>query len=69
MRKNMGSIDKIIRITIAIILSLLVSTEIITGTIGYILLIIGALLLLTGLFNFCPVYSFFKYNTRVRRLK
>ena len=63
----MGSIDKIIRITIAIILSLLVSTEIVTGTLGYILLAIGALLLLTGIINFCPIYSFFKINTR--RLK
>lgn len=60
----MGSIDKIVRITIAIILSLLVSTEIITGTFGYALLTIGAILLLTGIINFCPVYSFFKYNTR-----
>lgn len=64
MKKNIGNIDKIIRITVAIILSLLVSTEIVTGTFGYILLAFGLFLLLTGVINFCPIYSFFKTNTR-----
>lgn len=56
MKTNMGSADRIIRIIIAIVIGILYFTNIITGTLGTILLIVGAVFLLTGLVSVCPAY-------------
>ncbi|MBT8327104.1 MAG: DUF2892 domain-containing protein [Bacteroidia bacterium] len=63
MKKNMGSSDKIIRIILAILFGVLYFTGTITGTFGGILLIVGAIFLVTSFINFCPIYSLFNINT------
>lgn len=58
MTKNVGGIDRILRIVIG--LALIVGAA--TGTIGlwgY----IGALPLITGLVGWCPPYAIFGFNT------
>ncbi len=63
MKKNMGSADKIIRVIIAIIFSLLYFTQTVTGTLGIILLVVGGVFLLTSVISFCPLYVPFGINT------
>lgn len=59
MKKNLGSIDRIVRALFAIIVSILFFTNVITGTLGVILLVVGGVLLATSFINFCPLYSIF----------
>jgi hypothetical protein len=63
MKKNMGGTDRIVRIIAAIILAILYFTGTVTGTLGIILLVIGAVFLLTSLVSFCPLYLPFGLST------
>lgn len=56
MKKNVGSLDRLIRIIFAIAMVVLYLTGQITGTTGMILLIIGLILGITGLISLCPIY-------------
>lgn len=63
MKANMGSTDRIIRIILAVIIGALYFGNVITGTLGTILLILGIVFLLTSLVSFCPLYLPFGLNT------
>ncbi len=63
MKKNMGSIDKIIRVLVAIVAAVLFFTGTVTGVLGYILLGGAAIFLLTSLVSFCPLYAPFGIST------
>ena len=63
MKKNMGSIDKVIRIIIAIVLIVLFTTGKISGTTGIVLLALSGIFVLTSLISFCPLYLPFGINT------
>lgn len=67
MKKNMGGTDRFIRIMIALGIGLLYYLEAITGTLGYILLGIAAIFLLTSFVSFCPLYMPFGINTCSRK--
>ncbi|MGB0882894.1 MAG: YgaP family membrane protein [Vicingaceae bacterium] len=62
MNKNIGKIDKIVRLIIAITASALFITKTVTGTLGYILLGVGAIMLLTAIIDFCPLYKVCKFK-------
>ena len=49
MKKNVGSTDKIIRIVLAIVFAALFFTGTVTGVLGYVLLTLGAIFVLTSL--------------------
>ncbi|HQT42659.1 MAG TPA: DUF2892 domain-containing protein [Halothiobacillus sp.] len=59
MKTNVGSIDKILRIGVGLVLIGLAVFHVI-GWWGY----IGIVPLLTGLFNFCPAYTLLGLNTK-----
>lgn len=59
----MGTIDKTIRLIVAIVFAILYFTNTITGTIGLILVILGVVFVLTSLISFCPLYLPFGINT------
>jgi len=63
MKKNMGSTDKTIRIVIALIIAGLYFGNVVTGTLGIVLLIFAAVFLLTSIISFCPLYSIIGVNT------
>jgi hypothetical protein len=63
MKKNMGTIDRTIRLIVAIVFAVLYFTNIVTGTIGLVLIILGAVFVLTSLISFCPLYLPFGINT------
>jgi hypothetical protein len=63
MKKNMGMADKIVRIIIAIVFAVLYFTNIVPGTVGIILLLLGIVFVITSLIGFCPLYLPFGMNT------
>lgn len=63
MKKNMGSLDKTIRIIVALVLAVLYFTNVISGTLGIVLLVLAAVFLLTSFISFCPLYTLFGLNT------
>ncbi len=63
MKKNVGSTDKAVRIILAIILAILYFTNVVTGTLGIIFLVLAAVLLLTSFIGFCGLYAPFGINT------
>lgn len=63
MKKNMGSIDKAVRIAIAIIIAILYFTQIISGTLGIVLIALAAVFVLTSTISFCPLYLPFGIST------
>jgi hypothetical protein len=63
MKKNMGSTDKIIRFIAAAIFAFLYFSGTVTGTLGIVLLVLGAVFVLTSLISFCPLYTIVGVNT------
>ena len=57
MKKNIGSLDKGIRILLALGVVLLNYFEIIDGTLAIILLVLAMILVVTSFANFCPLYA------------
>ena len=57
MKKNMGMTDKIIRTLIAVVMLVLYFTNVVTGTIGIVLIVVSLVFLLTSLVSFCPLYA------------
>lgn len=64
MKRNMGSGDKFLRVSFAVLIGLLFSSGVITGTLGVILLIVAGILALTSLVGFCPLYALLGFSTR-----
>jgi len=64
MKKNMGTVDRIIRIILAIVILVLYLTDQLSGLALIILGIIAVIFLLTSLIGFCPLYVPFKISTR-----
>lgn len=64
MKKNMGTADKVLRILVAIIIAGLYFTNMISGTIVIILLVIAGVFILTSSMSFCPLYLPFGISTR-----
>ncbi len=64
MKNNMGNLDRIIRVTVAVVFAVLYFTGVVSGTLGIILLALGAVFVLTSLVSFCPLYVPFKISTR-----
>ena len=61
--KNMGLIDRTIRILAAVIFGYLYFSGVVTGALGIILLVLGIVFILTSLISFCPLYLPFKLST------
>jgi hypothetical protein len=63
MKKNMGTVDKVIRILIAVIILVLYFTHVITGTLAVFLLILAGVFVVTSLIGTCPLYLPFGLST------
>lgn len=63
MKKNMGTIDRVIRAVFAVAVAILYFTGVISGTIAIILGILAIILLVTSIVGFCPLYAPFKLST------
>jgi Protein of unknown function (DUF2892) len=63
MKPNMGNIDRIIRVLLAAVFAYLYFSGTVTGTVGIILVVLGAVFVLTSLVSFCPLYALIGLNT------
>jgi hypothetical protein len=69
MKKNMGSTDKIIRISIAVIISVLYFTNTISGTLALILGAFAIIFIITSFISVCPLYIPFGLSTRKKNME
>jgi hypothetical protein len=63
MKKNMGNADRIIRLLLAVVVAVLYFTNVITGTLGIVLLVVAGVFVLTSVISFCPLYTLIGLNT------
>lgn len=63
MKKNMGGADRIIRLLLAALFAYLYFGGVVTGTPGIVLVVLGAVFVLTSLVSFCPLYSIVGLST------
>lgn len=64
MKKNMGTIDKVLRILSAIVIVSLYFTNVISGSLAILLLAIAAIFVVTSFVSFCPLYLPFGLSTK-----
>lgn len=63
MKKNLGSTDRIIRLLLAVVITTLYFTNVISGTFGIVLIVLAGIFFLTSLISFCPLYAPFGLST------
>lgn len=69
MKKNMGNIDRVIRILVALVIIALYYTGQISGTLAIVGLVLSAIFILTSFISFCPLYLPFGLSTRKKEEK
>lgn len=65
MKKNMGSIDKIIRMLIAVLLVVLYIANVFPETWDIVALVLALILVATSLIGLCPIYLPFGIDTTI----
>lgn len=63
MKKNMGTIDRVVRILLAVVVAILYLAGVISGVLAAVLGIIAAMFVVTGAVGFCPAYVPFHIST------
>jgi hypothetical protein len=63
MKKNVGNGDRFLRIMIGIIALILVIGNVVEGTLMWIALAVGVIMVLTSSLQFCPLYTLLGVNT------
>ncbi|MFZ1081132.1 MAG: DUF2892 domain-containing protein [Candidatus Kryptoniota bacterium] len=63
MKKNVGPIDKLVRVLVAVVIAILYFTNQITGTAAIILGAFAVIFLLTSAIGVCPLYLPLKLST------
>jgi hypothetical protein len=64
MKANMGTVDKAIRILLAVVVAVLYFTGQIGGTLAIVLGVFALIFVLTSLISFCPLYLPLGISTR-----
>ena len=67
MKKDMGNTDRVIRIVLALVVAVLYFTNVISGTLAYVLLAIAGIFVLTSFFGSCLLYRLFGIDTRTAK--
>ncbi|MEN8171371.1 MAG: DUF2892 domain-containing protein [Chloroflexota bacterium] len=62
--KNMGKLDRTLRLIAAVVFGYLYFSNTVAGTLGLVLLVLSVVFLLTSFVSFCPLYLPFKFSTR-----
>ena len=64
MKKNIGNLDKVIRVLVAILIFVLYLTNEISGTAAIVLLSLAGVFILTSFISICPLYLPFGISTK-----
>ena len=57
MKCNMFNLDRIIRVVLAALFAYLYFGGVVTGAVGILLPVLGAVFLITAIIAFCPLYA------------
>ncbi len=63
MKKNMGSLDRAVRLLLVVLVLVLYFTNVISGTLGIVLMAVAGILAVTSIFGICPLYMPLGLNT------
>ena len=63
MKTNESGLDRVLRVIAGIVMLVLFFTNVVSGGLGIVVLVIGALLLITGVVGFCPLYALLKIRS------
>src|SRR5690606_33711009 len=63
MKKNMGTVDRLIRIFAAFALLALIALDAVSGILGIISIVVAVVFLFTSMISFCPLYALFGIKT------
>ena len=63
MTKNVGELERGIRLLLGVALLGLAFFHVVTGTMAIVAYVVGAVAVITGLIRFCPAWSVFGINT------
>lgn len=63
MKKNMGGLDRTVRIIVALAIGALTFAGVLHGTLAIVLLVFAVVFLLTSFVSFCPLYALFGFST------
>lgn len=64
MKQNMSSLDRIIRLAVAVVIAILYFTGTLTGWVAIVLGIVAVILALTSILGFCPLYGLLGVSTK-----
>ncbi|MDW7759261.1 MAG: DUF2892 domain-containing protein [Acidobacteriota bacterium] len=64
MTLNMGPMDRLIRLLLAVLVALLLLAGVLEGTLAIVLGILALVFLVTSVIGFCPLYVPLKISTR-----
>ncbi|NNE09658.1 MAG: DUF2892 domain-containing protein [Gemmatimonadetes bacterium] len=64
MKKNMGAIDRGVRVLLALAIAVLYFTGVISGTVAIVCGVIALVFLFTGCYGSCGLYTPFGFSTR-----
>ncbi|MCD4813628.1 DUF2892 domain-containing protein [bacterium] len=67
MKLNMGSLDRILRIVIALVITGLFIGGVLKGTLGIVLMVFAVVFVMTSFIGFCPLYTLFGGSTCKRK--
>jgi len=62
--QNESMLDRVIRFVLGAVLLYAWYTVLVTGVLATVVLVLGIILVLTGLIGWCPLYSLFGMSTR-----
>lgn len=61
--KNVGTVDRIVRLILAMVFVALIVTNVVSGLPAIILGVLAAVFVVTSIFSFCPLYYLFRLST------
>lgn len=64
LKKNMGALDRGIRLTLALIFVALILTNTVSGVLAIVLGVLAAIFVITSVISFCPLYLPFNLSSR-----
>ena len=67
MKSNVSTVDRIIRLLLAVVFAGLYFGNVVTGTVGIILVVLGAVFAVTAAISFCPIYAVFGLSTKPKK--
>jgi hypothetical protein len=63
MKTNEGTVDRIIRVVLGIVLLALGLFGVVSGVLAYVFYALAVVLIVTGIAGFCPLYALLKLST------